>query len=314
VTTDPSTNTVSQWNDLSGNNNNFLQGGGAALEGQLVTNTWGDPVVRFNATDTVTNYMIVPAPATILGITGDMSVIAVVNARTLSNGRTGHIVSKTGPAGAPASNPQNIAGPYDCYLGSAGLTLYRGNANGTTAGINYGNFTAASGPVVGYPSVVAASDTGNTISQFLNGQAVGTGLLSSGFLESNDLDQGQQVYIGARAAGFNRLAGDLAELIVASSPISASDSTALANYLSARHHFVLFNPNPTNIVASYSNGQITLSWPADHTGWTLQSNSIALTTPSAWYPVPGSTGTNQFVVTPDPAKHSVFYRMFFQQP
>jgi hypothetical protein len=303
VTTDGSGH-VSLWNDLSGNNNNFSSGGAAVP--QLATNAWGDPVVRFNTTDTVTNYMIAINSPT-LGITGDMSVIAVVNARALT-GRTGHIVSKTGPT----AGTKNIAAPYDCYLGTAGALLNRGNGNGTVQGLNYGQYTATNGPSVGYPYVVAMSDTGNTISQYLNGKAAGTGVLSAGFLESNDFDQGQQVYIGARSDFFNRLAGDLAELIVAASPMSSSDMAALANYFSAQHHFVLFNPSPTKLVTSFSNDQITLSWPADHTGWLLQSNSVGLTASGAWYTVPGSGSTNQVTITPNQA--NVFYRMFFQQP
>ena len=304
VTTDAGTNTVTLWNDLSGNGNNFSSGG--AAEPQLVTNAWGNPVIRFNATDTVTNYMIAVNSPT-LGITGDMSIIAVVNTRALT-GRTGHIVSKTGTAN------KNIAAPYDFFLGTSGALLNRGNGNGTTQGINYGQYTATKGPSVGYPSVVAVSETGNTISQYLDGQAAGSGVLSSGFLESNDFDQGQQVYIGARSDFFNRLAGDLAELIVAASPLSSGDIAALGNYLSAQHHFVLFNPNPTNIVVSSSNGQITLSWPADHTGWQLQSNSVGLMATSAWFTVPGSTLTNQITITPVASQTNVFYRMFFQQP
>jgi hypothetical protein len=308
VTTDAGTNTVNQWNDMSGNNNHFYAGAGSPVEPQLVANAWGDPVIRFNTTDTVTNYMIAVNSPT-LGITGDMSIIAVVNTRALT-GRTGHIVSKTGAT----SGTKNIAAPYDIYLGTSGLLFNRGNGNGTTQGINYGLYTATNGPSVGYPSVVVASETGNTVSQYLDGKAAGTGVLSGGFLESNDFDQGQQVYIGARSDYFNRLAGDLAELIVAASPITSSDAAALANYLSTRHHFVLFNPSRTNIVASVSNNQLTLSWPADHTGWQIQSNSVGLMATSAWFTVSGSTLTNQITITPAASQSNVFYRMFFQQP
>jgi hypothetical protein len=67
-------------------------------------------------------------------------------------------------------------------------------------------------------------------------------------------------------------------------------------------------------VVSSSNGQITLSWPADHTGWQLQSNSVGLMATSAWFTVPGSTLTNQITITPVASQTNVFYRMFFQQP
>ncbi|HWX22433.1 MAG TPA: hypothetical protein VN578_21235, partial [Candidatus Binatia bacterium] len=162
--------------------------------------------------------------------------------------------------------------------------------------------------------VVAASETGNTVSQYLNGRSAGIGLLSGGFQEANDFDQGQQVYIGARSDFFNRLAGDLAELIVASSTLSSGDAASLASYLSAQHHFVLFNPSRTNIVVSSSNHQMTLSWPADHTGWQLQSNSVGLQATGAWFPVSGSALTNQITIPPGANQSNVFYRLFFQQP
>lgn len=139
-------------------------------------------------------------------------------------------------------------------------------------------------------------------------------MLNGSFLESNDFDQGQQVFIGARSDGFNRLAGDLSELIVAASPMSSGEVASLSSYLSAQHHFVLFNTSPTNIVVSSSNNQMTFSWPADHTGWQLQSNSVGLLATNAWFPVSGSTLTNHIAIVPDVNKTNVFYRLFLQQP
>jgi hypothetical protein len=300
-------NGVVMWTDLSGNNNTLYSGGGPTIQPQLVTNASGELVIRFNTNDLVTNYMASASGSPTLGITGDMSIIAVVNPRVL-NGRTGHIVSKTGTAN------KNIAAPYDFYLGTAGALLYRGNGNGTVAGIHYGSFTATSGPSVGNPSVVIASETGNTINHYLNGQPAGTGVLSASFDELNTYDQGQQLYIGARSDGFNRLAGDLSELIIAASPLSSSDAANLASYLSAQHHFALFNPSPTNLTVSYSNNQLTLSWPADHTGWQVQSNSVGVEVTNAWFNVSGSTSTNQISITPNANQPHVFYRMFLQQP
>jgi hypothetical protein len=137
--------------------------------------------------------------------------------------------------------------------------------------------------------------------------------LSGSFQEANCFDNGNSAYIGARSDGFNRLVGDLAELILAASPMSSAEAASLASYLSTQHHFVLFNPSRTNIVVSSSNNQITLSWPADHTGWQLQSNSVGITATGSWFTVPGSTATNQIIIT-NATQSSVFYRMVFQQP
>jgi hypothetical protein len=96
--------------------------------------------------------------------------------------------------------------------------------------------------------------------------------------------------------------------------VSSGDIAALDNYLSAQHRFVLFNPSRTNIVVSSSNNRMTLSWPVDHTGWQLQSNSVGLEASGAWFPVSGSTLTNQITIAPEAGQSNVFYRMFFQQP
>jgi hypothetical protein len=305
VTTDAGTNTVTGWSDLSGNGNNLLSG--PPVQPQLATNAWGDPVIRFNTTDTVTNYMVASSSSS-LAIVGDMSIIAAVNPRTLSGGRNGHIASKTGPP--PRGN---IPAPYDYNISATAGQLLRGNGNGTVGGINFGSFSGTLTPSVGYPSLVAVSETGNTVSHYLNGQSAGSGLLSGGFLEANDFDNGNPMYIGARADGFNRLAGDLSELIVASSPMSGNEMAALANYLGAQHHFVLFNPSPTTLTFSTSGNQLTFTWPADHTGWQLQSNSVGVTATGSWFTVPGSTVTNQITITPDTTKSSVYYRMVSQQ-
>jgi autotransporter-associated beta strand protein len=74
------------------------------------------------------------------------------------------------------------------------------------------------------------------------------------------------------------------------------------------------NPNPTSITATVSGSTLTLAWPADHTGWTLQSQTNTLGTglnpnPAAWVNVPGSTSVNSVTITLDPTQPAVFYRM-----
>lgn len=71
------------------------------------------------------------------------------------------------------------------------------------------------------------------------------------------------------------------------------------------------NTNPTNIVVGVSGGQLTLQWPADHTGWTLQSNSVSLANTGAWYSVPGSTTTNRIVIPINPRQTNTFYRLTY---
>jgi hypothetical protein len=74
--------------------------------------------------------------------------------------------------------------------------------------------------------------------------------------------------------------------------------------------------NPTNITATVSGNNLSLSWPADHTGWRLlaQTNNLAQgisTHTNDWGTVSGSAGTNQVNLTIDPAKPAEFYRMVY---
>ena len=74
--------------------------------------------------------------------------------------------------------------------------------------------------------------------------------------------------------------------------------------------------NPTNIVASVSGTTLTLSWPANHTGWRLlvQTNNLAgglSSNTNDWGTVSGSTATNAVNLTIDPAKAAEFFRMVY---
>ena len=65
---------------------------------------------------------------------------------------------------------------------------------------------------------------------------------------------------------------------------------------------------PPNITMQVSGGNLTLSWPADHTGWVLQSQTNSLTGTN-WVNVTGSESTNQWVMPIDPSNGSVFFRL-----
>lgn len=76
------------------------------------------------------------------------------------------------------------------------------------------------------------------------------------------------------------------------------------------------NTTPTNISSSVSGNTLTLTWPTDHIGWRLQSQTNALgaglnVNPAAWTEVPGSAGVNTMNFTIDPLQPTVFYRMVY---
>ncbi len=74
--------------------------------------------------------------------------------------------------------------------------------------------------------------------------------------------------------------------------------------------------NPTNITFSVSGGTLSLSWPADHLGWRLQSQTNALNVglTSNWFDVEGSTSVTQMDLTISATNEAVFYRLMYPLP
>jgi autotransporter-associated beta strand protein len=71
------------------------------------------------------------------------------------------------------------------------------------------------------------------------------------------------------------------------------------------------NPTPEPLAYSLTGTQLTLSWPADHTGWRLQQqiNPLGVGIGSNWIDVAGSTTTNQVILTIDVGTGCGFYRL-----
>jgi autotransporter-associated beta strand protein len=65
---------------------------------------------------------------------------------------------------------------------------------------------------------------------------------------------------------------------------------------------------PTNLSCSLSGTNLTLSWPANYLGWMLQTNSVGVTTTN-WFTMSNSQTSTQVVVSVNPARSNVFYRL-----
>jgi autotransporter-associated beta strand protein len=70
---------------------------------------------------------------------------------------------------------------------------------------------------------------------------------------------------------------------------------------------------PVPMQVTVVGGQLLIGWPADHTGWQLQTqtNALSVGLSGNWYPWPGSTTTNAATVPIDPANPSVFLRLIY---
>jgi autotransporter-associated beta strand protein len=95
------------------------------------------------------------------------------------------------------------------------------------------------------------------------------------------------------------------------------NATTDPTYLAGSGSLLVVNPipsTPTNIVSSVSGGNLTLSWPANYTGWSLltQTNNLnqgVSSNTNDWMVVPGSTTTNQIIIPINPSTPAGFYRM-----
>jgi fibronectin-binding autotransporter adhesin len=66
---------------------------------------------------------------------------------------------------------------------------------------------------------------------------------------------------------------------------------------------------PPVITNSVSGNTLTLSWPTENLGFTLQSNSVSVANTGAWFPVAGSQSVTTMNLTTDPSKTTVFFRL-----
>jgi hypothetical protein len=72
---------------------------------------------------------------------------------------------------------------------------------------------------------------------------------------------------------------------------------------------IVYASNPTNITFTVSGSTINLSWPADHLGWLVQSNSVNLAVPADWYDLSNTASGTSYGITINPAQTNVFYRL-----
>lgn len=125
------------------------------------------------------------------------------------------------------------------------------------------------------------------------------------------LGSGNYLLIAAQTGG--AVAGPLPAATVNGGGVVSGNSSALL--LNKNQLYLQVSPpvntTPTNLTATVSSGNLNFSWPADHTGWALQSNAVSLLNTSAWYNVPGSEGTNNIIIPINVRQSNVFYRMVY---
>ncbi len=99
------------------------------------------------------------------------------------------------------------------------------------------------------------------------------------------------------------------------------NSTTASTYITGTGSLQVVLPvsiatNPTNLTYSLSGSKLTLSWPADHTGWRLleQTNHLQQGLSdniNDWMTVPGSTGVNSASFPINPALPTEFFKLIY---
>ena len=120
--------------------------------------------------------------------------------------------------------------------------------------------------------------------------------------------------LGLNFTGTNRVGGIVLNGVTKTPGVyNAANS---APYLAGTGSLQIATPvatNATSISFGTSGGTLTLSWPSDHTGWQLQSQTNSLNTGlgTNWMNVPNSNVTNQFAAPIVFTNGSVFYRLTY---
>lgn len=193
-----------------------------------------------------------------------------------------------------------------------------GNGNAVTRGTgqNPGDMSTVGVYNDGNWHQVVAVNSTNLVSIYVDGVLDTTGTPAGTTPTSVILGNSGDVMIGSDPANTNnpvgvgrQFAGQVCEVAFFNQAMSSTQVQGLYN-LAINGNTVVINPNPTNIVFSVSGNQLTLSWPSDHTGWTLQSQTNIAST--NWLDVPASASTNQVVFPINTTNTSMFYRLRYQ--
>jgi len=98
-------------------------------------------------------------------------------------------------------------------------------------------------------------------------------------------------------------------------PLGVYNSTTGSPYITGAGSLQVVAPvviasNPTNITFTVvSLASFKLSWPADHLGWIVQSNSVSLAVAADWQDILSTASGTNYLVNVNPAQPNVFYRL-----
>jgi autotransporter-associated beta strand protein len=317
-------------------------GAGAGASGTLQLNGGVVQAIQFTANSSPTTSLLDAAGGTLLAATNSTDFI---DASVTVNIQTGGLILDDGGWAINLPSPLNsdptLLGGGLTKQGAGAVYLDAGNGyTGTTTvnnGLLAGTGSVAGNLVVAPAGTLGAGDAGNSVSSFSIGGNLtlqGNALLridkTSGTPSSDVLYISGNVTYGGLLTITNvtsdttaLAAGDTFPLFSISGShagnfggIAGSPGTGLAysfNPASGVLSVINFTTasNPTNITFTVSGGSLNLSWPADHLGWILQSqtNTLARGLSGNWVDVAGSGAGTQAVINVTATNPAVFFRL-----
>ncbi len=244
VTTGPG-DTVITWRDQSGKENHANASDAASAPTVAAAAINALPAIRFDGTDD--SLQVADSPS--VSITGDLTSYFVVKMDDFATFRA--VWGKTSGPG------NNLPAPTDFYTlpGSGIPRVYRGD--GAT---NLANSDGIRSLRAGFFDLVGFSAAGDSLSHFLNGTANGGGPVTT-----ITADADTPLWIGTRNDQFTRMKGDIAEILIYDSALSAADRRSVELYLAGKYGTPVVSPlnsAPSVALTAPANGGSAVA-PAD---------------------------------------------------
>ena len=214
---------VLAWSDQSGKANHAAASDEATAPVVAGASINARPAIRFDGIDD--SLQVADSPS--VSITGDITSFFVVKMDDFTTFRA--VWGKTAGAGG------NLPAPSDYYTlpGSGIPRAFRGDGTMT----NLTSVDGARALRAGAADLAGFSTAGNTMTHFLNGSPNGTGAVTV-----NTTDADTPLWIGTRNDQFTRMKGDIAELLIYDSALSAADLRSVQFYLAGRYGLAFSAP------------------------------------------------------------------------
>jgi autotransporter-associated beta strand protein len=216
------------------------------------------------------------------------------------------------PMGGTLAGAGTVKGAVNTSLNAATLSL----GIGASGSLGVTNSVTVGGPVLvslDHPADTGAAN-GSLTARSLTVNFGATLIVTQG---TNDLVSGDTFKIFNIATG-NPIytAANLVITLPTNAPVSGITYVWNTNQLAVNGTLVLttggpppVNLQPANMVFGVSSGQLNLAWPANQTGWTLQTNSVNVGSNQLWFAYPGSSSVNS-VSIPVTTNKTVFFRLY----